>query len=325
MRNKINKYLSILCLLLSIPALCGCSNTRTEVGIFSTNSPTIQNISKLCEAVGCKSDTLDGYNCCEAHICQVKGCQNAAIVRWGGYCKEHVCSREDCRNPRMDGSDLCAAHNDLNQLCEAEGCTRLKTAGGKYCPTHEIGYTCNYWNCNNKSEENSYFCIEHQSKGCKYNGCHNPVESLSDYDNPEYCEYHGCHYPGCIVKSTYSGYCAYHWDFHLKEINSSLDKNNQKTSLNNDVLIVDESGKQIWKVCAKSSEFHFNASCSGSGYFGIKILDSNQDFYSLVMNEIGSYELDKSVYGLTQGEIYYIQIEFSRGTITYSWSGTYGH
>ena len=75
---------------------------------------------------------------------------------------------------------------------------------------------------------------------------------------------------------------------------------------------------------AKSSEFHFKASCSGPGYFGIKLLDSNQDFCALVMNEVGSYELDKSVYGLIEGEMYYIQVEFSHGTISYSWSGTYG-
>ena len=54
------------------------------------------------------------------------------------------------------------------------------------------------------------------------------------------------------------------------------------------------------------------------------LLDSNQDFCALVMNEVGSYELDKSVYGLIEGEMYYIQVEFSHGTISYSWSGTYG-
>ena len=95
-------------------------------------------------------------------------------------------------------------------------------------------------------------------------------------------------------------------------------------NLYEDVKTIDINGKQIWQVYAKSSELHFTGSFHGSGYFGIKILDSNQDFFALVANEIGDYNVDKSVYGLIPDEMYYIQIECTEGSWTCSWTGTYG-
>lgn len=91
-----------------------------------------------------------------------------------------------------------------------------------------------------------------------------------------------------------------------------------------DKKTIDINGKQTWQVYARLSEFHFTGSFHGSGYFGIKILDSNQDFFALVANEIGDYNVDKSVYGLTPDEMYYIQIECTEGSWSCSWSGTYG-
>ena len=325
MQKRISYCLFIIYLLLSVLILCSCNSKP------STNSAAAQDTSKLCEATSCKSKAREGYNYCEAHICQIEGCQNATVVRWGKYCQDHMCSREGCSNPRAEGSNLCTAHSDSNQLCEAEGCTHLKITEEKYCSLHKVGYTCSYWNCKNESKEGSYFCVEHQSMQCKYENCHNPVGSLSDYKNTNYCSYHGCHYPDCNEKNNgnfFPCYCDYHekvyWE-NPSAVSGNNGSNNQNSALK-DTLIVDDTdaGKQLWKVYAKSSEFHFKASCSGPGYFGIKLLDSNQDFCALVMNEVGSYELDKSVYGLIEGEIYYIQVEFSRGTISYSWSGTYG-
>ena len=60
------------------------------------------------------------------------------------------------------------------------------------------------------------------------------------------------------------------------------------------------------------------------GTAGIKILDSNQDFFDLVVNEIGDYIIDKTIYGLVPDEMYYIQIECTEGSWSCSWTGTYG-
>ena len=51
------------------------------------------------------------------------------------------------------------------------------------------------------------------------------------------------------------------------------------------------------------------------------MLDSNQDHYKLVANEIGTYRVDKSV-RVTAGSMYYIEIECTRGSWTVSWTGT---
>ena len=91
-----------------------------------------------------------------------------------------------------------------------------------------------------------------------------------------------------------------------------------------DTRTINTNGKQVWKVYARSSEMHFTGSFQGSGYFGIKILDSNQDFFDLVVNEIGDCIIDKTIYGLIPDEMYYIQIECTEGSWSCSWTGTYG-
>lgn len=271
MKIKRNDYNLLLVILVIILALVGCGQKHANAEENEAQSDQI-----LCKASFCEEPALATSGCCEAHTCQITGCQNATEVRWGKYCQDHMCSREGCSNPRVEGSDLCTVHNDPNQVCIVEGCTRLKRDGIDYCSVHKTGFLCGYRDCTNPTENFSTFCSEHQ---------------MAD-----------------------------------KELHSEPQDtpNDNELSCLFDMLIIDESGKQIWKVYAKSSEFHFKASCSGPGYFGIKLLDSNQDFCALVMNEVGSYELDKSVYGLIEGEMYYIQVEFSRGTISYSWSGTYG-
>lgn len=221
MQKRISNCLFILYLPLFVLILCGCNSKS------STNSAAAQDTRKLCEATRCRSEACEGYNYCEAHICQIDGCPNATVVRWGKYCQEHMCSKEGCSNPRTEGSTLCAAHNDPNQLCEVEGCTNLKITGEKYCSSHKAGYTCSYWNCKNESKDGSYFCAEHQSMQCKYENCHDPVGSLSDYKNTNYCSYHGCHYPDCNEKSngnSFFGYCNYHEKVRLE--NSSAVFNN---------------------------------------------------------------------------------------------------
>lgn len=91
-----------------------------------------------------------------------------------------------------------------------------------------------------------------------------------------------------------------------------------------DKCTVNTNGKQIWQVYANSSEIHFDGTFHGSGYFGIKVLDSNQDFFDLVANEIGDYNVNKTIYGLTPDQMYYIQIECTDGQWSCSWTGTYG-
>ena len=94
--------------------------------------------------------------------------------------------------------------------------------------------------------------------------------------------------------------------------------------LKKDKKTITTNGKQVWQVYAKSNELHFTGSFRGSGYFGIKVLDSNQDLVDLVVNEIGDYNVDKSIYGLTIDEMYYIQIECTEGRWSCGWTGTYG-
>ena len=86
---------------------------------------------------------------------------------------------------------------------------------------------------------------------------------------------------------------------------------------------VDIDGKQIWQVYAASNEVHFTGKYQGTGNFIIKILDDNQDFFDLVVNEIGDYNLDKRVYGLEPDEMYYFQIQWSYGTWSLRWDGIY--
>ena len=102
--------------------------------------------------------------------------------------------------------------------------------------------------------------------------------------------------------------------------NNSCD---QSIKAEKDELITEIDGKSVWKVQAVSSSIHFTGSFTGQGYFGITLLDSNQDFEELVCNEIGDHELDKTV-PVKKGSIYYIKIECSRGNWTVSWSGTGG-
>lgn len=90
-----------------------------------------------------------------------------------------------------------------------------------------------------------------------------------------------------------------------------------------DKIIVDTDGKRIYKVCMTSNTFRISGTFKGKGHFSIELLDSNQDLYKLMANEIGDYIVDKSV-NVTKGAYYYLQIECTRGSWDLSWWGTYG-
>ena len=90
-----------------------------------------------------------------------------------------------------------------------------------------------------------------------------------------------------------------------------------------DKIIVDTNGKRIYKVCMASNRFSISGNFKGQGHFSIKLLDDNQEFYDLLVNEIGDYVVDTST-RVTKGDYYYVQIECSRGSWNLSWSGTYG-
>ena len=91
-----------------------------------------------------------------------------------------------------------------------------------------------------------------------------------------------------------------------------------------DERTININGKQVWKVYTRGSELHFTGNFRGSGYFGITVLDNNQDFFALVTNEIGDCNIDKYIDGLTPGGMYYIKIECTEGNWSCGWSGTYG-
>lgn len=108
-----------------------------------------------------------------------------------------------------------------------------------------------------------------------------------------------------------------------KKSESSSSSNTKSRSAAKDEVIVDTNGKRIYKVEAAASNIHFSGSYTGTGNFIIEVLNSNQNLYELVTNEIGDYVVDKSV-SVTPGVTYYIQIECSYGSWSMSWTGTGG-
>ena len=90
-----------------------------------------------------------------------------------------------------------------------------------------------------------------------------------------------------------------------------------------DQLAINKNGKKIWKVCMTSNTFRFQARYRGDGNFIVKLLDSNQDLESLIVNEIGDYNVDKTV-RVRKGEYYYLETYVSDGSWNGTWWGTYG-
>lgn len=91
-----------------------------------------------------------------------------------------------------------------------------------------------------------------------------------------------------------------------------------------DELILDSNGKRLWKVYVEDGTITFNGTFEGSGYFGVQVLDNNQNLEELVVNEVGSYVLqNKRVYVGTGW--HYIQLEVTNGSYSVSWAGTGGH
>ncbi len=90
-----------------------------------------------------------------------------------------------------------------------------------------------------------------------------------------------------------------------------------------DQLTINKNGKKIWKVCMTSNTFRFQATYRGNGNFIVKLLDSNQDLESLIVNEIGDYNVDKTV-RVQKGEYYYLETYVSDGSWNGTWWGTYG-
>ena len=72
-----------------------------------------------------------------------------------------------------------------------------------------------------------------------------------------------------------------------------------------------------------SNTFRFQARYRGDGNFIVKLLDSNQDLESLIVNEIGDYNVDKTV-RVRKGEYYYLETYVSDGSWNGTWWGTYG-
>lgn len=90
-----------------------------------------------------------------------------------------------------------------------------------------------------------------------------------------------------------------------------------------DKLTINKNGKKIWKVCMTSNTFRFQATYRGNGNFIVKLLDSNQDLEELICNEIGDYNVDKTV-KVVKGNYYYVETYVSDGSWNGTWWGTYG-
>ncbi|EQB88924.1 tetratricopeptide (TPR) repeat protein [Clostridium punense] len=82
--------------------------------------------------------------------------------------------------------------------------------------------------------------------------------------------------------------------------------------------IVDKDGKQIWKIYIQNGGIHFTGKYTGSGNFIMKLLNSNQELVKVIVNEIGDYVVDKTVYVKSDGW-YYLEVFGSDGTWNYNW------
>lgn len=103
------------------------------------------------------------------------------------------------------------------------------------------------------------------------------------------------------------------------------ERKRQQAELNakKDKVTINRNGKKIWKVCMTSNTFRFEATYRGTGNFIVKLLDSNQDLKELICNEIGDYNVDKTV-NVVKGNYYYIETYVSDGSWNGCWWGTYG-
>lgn len=90
-----------------------------------------------------------------------------------------------------------------------------------------------------------------------------------------------------------------------------------------DLLTINKNGKKIWKVCMKSNSFRFSAKFRGNGNFIVKLLDDNQNLQELLCNEIGDYDVNKTV-KVKKDKYYYLEIYVSDGSWNGYWTGTYG-
>lgn len=108
-----------------------------------------------------------------------------------------------------------------------------------------------------------------------------------------------------------------------KEAEEERKRKQAEIDAKKDKIIVDTDGKRIYKVYMASNKFSITGNFKGNGHFSVKLLDDNQDFYDLLVNEIGDYVVNTST-DVVKGNYYYLQIECTRGTWNLSWSGTYG-
>ncbi len=103
------------------------------------------------------------------------------------------------------------------------------------------------------------------------------------------------------------------------------ERKRQQEELNakKDQLTINSNGKKIWKVYMTSNTFRFQATYRGSGNFIVKLLNSNQNLEELICNEIGDYNVDKTV-KVIKGNYYYVETYVSNGNWNGTWWGTYG-
>lgn len=319
MKKRVSYIIAMMCLLTVLTgcgkkcAYEGCENEAVNKAGYCKEH--------TCTVDGCTQPIINNGTYCTEHGCNVEGCVNKGRDE-GDYCKDHSCTYFSCKNIRIDGEIFCEEH--IDKKCKVNDCHERAEDNG-YCAEH----TCKIMGCDNPVVDGKGTCKEHLQYACQSSGC---SETTYYYDlskfsevsagNKNYCYNHGCKYGGCNDEAMVGkSFC----EKHLKTAKENEKKTAEEEQAKyKDKEIISENGKYMWQVYAASDSLHFTATCKGSGYFGIKILDSNQDFFDLVLNEVGSYELDKTIYGLTVGEKYFIQIEVSDGTISYSWTGTYG-
>lgn len=294
-------------------AMADCNNDRLNDGKYCRDH--------TCVVKDCFLAKVDG-DCCKKHACEIDGC---GLQKKGEYyCKEHQCLIEGCDNIRV-GKRYCEEHYSC-ALCNNE-----RKTGRLYCEEHG----CNYAGCGNLKADNLECCEKHK---CKISDCTETMVSGSI----TYCHKHKCEQTGCDeLRIANSVYCQQHYEEeiaaeqakkeaeeYMKSIEKEIEEGKKEVEeAKKDTLVVDYSnygqGKKVWKVLMISDTFHFKGTYDGNGYFTVKLLNSNQEHYKLICNEIGDYVIDKKV-TVQSGKHYYIQIEWSDGTWSCNWTGTYG-
>ena len=215
---------------------------------------------------------------------------------YDAYISATQCTAEECTNKHSKDCNYCDDHT-----CKSKGCKEYAYKG--YCEKHKCEQ------CQNQKVEGSEYCTDHIN--CWTVGCDSPKE-----EGKNYCSSHLCIKCGTNQISS-EGLCTP----CLRE-KQKAEQEAAEREAKRDLVTIDYDGKKIWRLYMTGYTFTYTGSFRGSGNYIVVLKDSNQDHYATIVNEIGDYDVNKTV-RVTPG-YYYLERYCSRGSWSASWSGTYG-